>query len=80
MDLLCIYCFMLIASHDKSLIVELRLNLVMKDLGSAKKILGMKIQGDHRVGTLFLSQKSYIEKVLEKYNLNNYKSVATPFA
>jgi hypothetical protein len=73
---------MLIASHDKPLIVELRLNLVMnlKDLGSAKKILGMKIQGDHRVGTLFLSQKSYIEKVLEKYNLNNYKSVATPFA
>ena len=38
----------------------------MKDLGSAKKILGMKIQGDHHAGTLFLSKKSYIEKVFEK--------------
>jgi hypothetical protein len=29
---------------------------------------------------LFLSQKSYIEKVLKKYNLSNCKAVATPFA
>jgi hypothetical protein len=75
---------MLIASHDKSLIIELKVQLShefdMKDLGPAKKILGMKIQCDRRVGTLFLSQKSYIEKVLEKYNLSNCKSVATPFA
>jgi hypothetical protein len=52
----------------------------MKDLGLVKKILGMEIQHDRRAGTVFLSQKSYIEKVLEKYNLSNYKSVATPFA
>jgi hypothetical protein len=75
---------MLIASHDKSLIVELKAQLShefdMKYLGLAKKILGMEIQHDRHVGTLFLSQKSYIEKVLEKYNLNNCKSVATPFA
>jgi hypothetical protein len=50
----------------------------MKDFGSTKKILGMKIQRDLCVGTLFLSQKSYIEKVLEKYNLSNCKAVATP--
>lgn len=75
---------MLIASHDKSLIDELKAQLShefdMKDLGSAKKILGMEIQRDRRAGTLFLSQKSYIEKILEKYNLSNCKSVATPFA
>jgi hypothetical protein len=52
----------------------------MKDLGPTKKILGMKIQRDHRGGTLFLFHKSYIENVLEKYNLSNCKSVATPFA
>jgi hypothetical protein len=84
MDLLCIYCFMLIASHDKSLIVELKAQLShefdMKDFGSTKKILGMEIQCDRRAGTLFQSQKSYIEKVFEKYNLSNCKSVATPFA
>jgi hypothetical protein len=75
---------MLIASHDKSLIVELKAKLShefdMKDLGPAKKILGMEIQRDRRAGTLFLSRKSYIEKVLEKYNLSNCKYVATTFA
>ena len=75
---------MLIASHEKSLIVELKAQLShefhMKDLGPAKKILGMEIQRDRHVGTLFLYQKSYIEKVLEKYNLSNCKYVATPFA
>jgi hypothetical protein len=74
---------MLIASHDKSLIVELKAQLShefdMKYLGLAKKILGMEIQRDRRASTLFLSQKSYIEKVLEKYNLSNCKSIATPF-
>jgi hypothetical protein len=75
---------MLIASHEKSLIDELKAQLNhefdMKDLGPAKKILGMEIQRDRHAGTLFLSQKSYIEKVLERYNLNNCKPVATPFA
>ena len=50
---------MLIASHDKSLIVELKAQLShefdTKDLGPAKKILGMEIQHDRRAGTLFLS-------------------------
>jgi hypothetical protein len=38
----------------------------MKYLGLAKKILGIEIQSDRRAGTLFLSHKSYIEKVLGK--------------
>jgi hypothetical protein len=75
---------MLIASHEKSLVTELKAQrsheFDMKDLGSTKKILRMKIQCDRRAGTLFLSQKSYIEKVLEKYNLSNCKSFATTFA
>jgi hypothetical protein len=75
---------MLIASHDKSLIDELKAQLNhefdMKDLRSTKKILGMEIQRDRRADTLFLSHKSYIEKVLKNYNLSNCKSVATPFA
>jgi hypothetical protein len=36
----------------------------MKDLGAAKKILGMEITRDRKAGLLFLSQHSYIEKVL----------------
>ena len=66
---------MLIAYHDNSLIDELKIQLShefdIKDLGRATKILRMEIQRDRRVGTRFLSQKSYIEKVLEKYNLSN---------
>jgi hypothetical protein len=61
---------MLIVSHDKSLIDELKAQLShefdMKYLGLAKKILGIEIQSDRRAGTLFLSHKSYIEKVLGK--------------
>ena len=75
---------MLIASHDKSLINQLKTQLShefeMKDLGPAKKILGMEIQRDRQVGKLFLSQKSYIEKILERFNLKDCKPVPTPFA
>jgi hypothetical protein len=53
---------MLIASHDKSLIDELKAQLShqfdMKNLGPAKKFLGMEIQRDRRAGTLFsISEK-----------------------
>jgi hypothetical protein len=40
----------------------------MKDLGAAKKILGMEIVMDRKSGLLYLSQKSYIEKVLRRLN------------
>jgi hypothetical protein len=54
---------MLIASHDKSLIVELKAQVShefdMKDFGSTKKILGMEIQRDLCAGTLFISEKLY---------------------
>src|SRR5687768_4193689 len=36
----------------------------MKDLGEAKKILGMEILRDRARGILYLSQRRYIEKVL----------------
>ena len=35
----------------------------MKNLGAAKKILGMKITRDRNSGLLFLSQQNYIKKV-----------------
>ena len=50
---------MLIASKDKSLISKLKSQLSeefeTKDLGAAKKILGMEIQRDRKVGKLYLS-------------------------
>ena len=75
---------MLIASKDKSLISKLKSQLSeefeMKDLGAAKKILGMEIQRDRKAGKLYLSQGHYLEKVLGRFSMDNGKAVSTPFA
>ena len=52
----------------------------MKDLGAAKKILGIKILRDRPAGKLYLSQKGYIEKVLSRFNMQSAKPVNTPLA
>ena len=50
----------------------------MKDLGVAKKILGMEISREN--GVVHLSQKRYIRKVLERFNMDTSKPVSTPLA
>ena len=52
----------------------------MKDLGAAKKILGMEIYRDIEARKLWLSQKNYIRKVLEKFSMLDAKLVSTPLA
>ena len=52
----------------------------MKDLGAAKKILRMEIRRDRKVGKLSLSQKGYLEKVLERFGMQSSKPVNTPLA
>lgn len=52
----------------------------MKDLGPVKKILGMQILRDRKKGKLWLSQENYIEKVLERFNMDKAKSVSCPLA
>ena len=52
----------------------------MKDLGAAKKILGMEITRDRKSGKLYLSQRGYIDKVLRRFNMHNAKPVSTPLA
>jgi hypothetical protein len=52
----------------------------MKYLGVAKKILGMKIIRDRKNHKLALSQGEYIEKVLERFRMQNAKLVSTPLA
>ena len=41
----------------------------MKDLGPAKKILGMEINRDRQAGKIFLSQKKYVLKMLDKFGI-----------
>ena len=52
----------------------------MKDLGAAKKILGMRIIRDKKNHKLALSQGEYIEKVLHRFRMKNAKPVSTPLA
>ncbi|KAI5315215.1 hypothetical protein L3X38_044391 [Prunus dulcis] len=58
---------------------ELSKSFAMKDLGPAKRILGMSISRDRKNRELRLSQESYIEKVLKRFNMDKAKPVSTPF-
>ncbi|KAG8478240.1 hypothetical protein CXB51_028177 [Gossypium anomalum] len=75
---------MLIAAKYKGEIRKVKAQLSeefeMKDLGPAKKILGMEILRDRKASKLYLSQKGYIEKVLCRFNMQSAKPVSTPLA
>ena len=76
---------MLIASKSKMEIEKLKSQLScdfeMKDLGEAKKILGMEIERDRSKGKICLSQKQYLKKVLHRFGMNDgTKPVSTPLA
>ncbi|KAL0298359.1 UNVERIFIED_CONTAM: Retrovirus-related Pol polyprotein from transposon TNT 1-94 [Sesamum radiatum] len=74
----------LLASPSVTLIAELQnslcKNFEMKNLGNAKKILGMTIERDRKNFTIFLNQKSYVKSVLEKFSMTNSKSASVPLA
>ena len=55
-------------------------NFEMKDMGNAVYILGVKISRDHSRRLLSLSQEKYINKVLERFNIQNYKPINNPIA
>ncbi|CAH9052299.1 unnamed protein product [Cuscuta europaea] len=55
-------------------------NFAMKDLGDAKRILGINIIRDRSKHTLVLNQISYVEKVLSKFNMSSAAPVHVPLA
>ena len=73
---------MLVAAKGKQEIVKLKSLLSsefdMKDLGVAKKILGIEIHRDRGTGKLWLSQKGYLNKGLERFSMLDAKPVSTP--
>jgi hypothetical protein len=75
---------MLVAGSNMDEIKKLKKQLSrefdMKDLGSAKQILGMRINRDKQKGTLQLSQEEYIDRILKRFNMSNAKPVSTPLA
>ena len=53
----------------------------MKDLGEARKILGMEITRDRANGTVHLTQKQYLKKILQRFSMTaKTKPVTTPLA
>ena len=75
---------MLIATKKKYDIQKLKgllsAEFEMKDLGAARKILGMEIIRDRERRKLFLSQRSYIQKVLARFGMSSSKPIDTPSA
>ena len=73
---------MLVSSSNMQEINVLKRKLAnsfaMKDLGSAKQILGMRITRDRKNRKLTLSKSEYIEKVLKRFNMQNAKPVSIP--
>lgn len=73
---------MLVAAKEMKVITDLKQKLSskfeMKDLGAARKILGIEIVRDREKGTVKLSQEGYLNKVLELYNMEQSKQVLTP--
>ena len=59
---------------------KLTKSFAMKDLGVVKRILGMRIKKDRKNRKLTLSKGEYIEKVLERFRMQNAKLVSTPLA
>ncbi|KAJ4719824.1 Retrovirus-related Pol polyprotein from transposon TNT 1-94 [Melia azedarach] len=75
---------MLIAAENKSDVQKLKdllsIEFEMKDLGAARKILGMEIYRDRSKKKLFLSQKGYIQKILSRFGMSTAKPIDTPSA
>jgi hypothetical protein len=72
----------LLESSDVHLLLEtkgfLSSHFDMKDLDEASYVLGIEIHQDRRKGVLGLSQKSYIEKVLKKFNMHKCNLTPAP--
>ncbi|KAE8705429.1 hypothetical protein F3Y22_tig00110429pilonHSYRG01213 [Hibiscus syriacus] len=56
-------------ARDYKLDEKLSEQFAMKDLGAAKKIIGMRINKDTKSGTLMLSHAEYIKKVLFRLDI-----------
>jgi len=50
------------------------------DLGESTLMLGMRITRDRKLRTLVLDQEVYVEKMLEKFEMQSCKDIATPEA
>ena len=60
------------------MIDQLRQQFDLTELGPIKHYLGIEIRRDRSNRTISLSQKAYIEKILDKYGYKQGRTVKTP--
>lgn len=62
--------------------VKLELSKVfkMKDLSLVNEILGIQVEKDGKLESIKISQKKYINEIIERFGMNLCKPVATPLA
>ena len=67
----------LLATNDIGMLHEtkrfLSKKFEMNDLGDTSFVLGIQIHKDRSRGILGLSQKSYIEKILKRFGMHDFK-------
>ena len=72
----------LLAANDLGILYEtksfLSKNFEMKDMGEASYVIGISISRNRSHELLGLSQKGYIEKILERFNMNNCSAGVVP--
>ena len=57
---------------------ELHASISMQDMGALHYCLGIQVFQDHSHGHIRISQQSYVESLLTKYNMSTCKGVSTP--
>lgn len=74
----------LVSGPDKTEIQKvkemLREAFEIKDLGYAQRILGMDILRDRRSKTLWLSQRDYIKKIIQMFQIESSKGASVPIS
>ena len=59
--------------------IQLATQFQMKDLGETQYVLGIKIIRDRKNNIIALSEGNYIDSILSKYNMQDFKKGFTPF-
>lgn len=74
----------LLANNDFTLRCEAKLYLSnhfdMKYVGEAPYVIGIEVHRERSKATLYLSQRAYIKKMLERYGKESSKPSPTPIA
>jgi hypothetical protein len=65
-------------SHIKCFKVQLQEHFEILDLGELNWLLGLKVTRDRTAHTITLSQKAYVNMIVEHFHLSKAKSVQTP--